>query len=463
MIQAMPNLLSRPRRLLFLALAAGLALRLGFIRYYAEIEGDPLIYGDIAKNWFFHGIYGLSKAGSIAPTIIRLPGYPLFLGLCFRLFGIEHYHAVLYAQAVADLLTCLLVGAIAGRMCGSRAGWWALWLAVLCPFTANYTAIAVTETLELLATAAAFYAFLRLLREPRLRWTLLLACSACYAALLRPDGALVGITLYPALLLYGRRPLGLGRSLRFAGLCVLLTAIPFTAWTIRNWRTFHVFQPLAPRYATEPYESTDPGFNRWVSTVCADFACTSDVYWNENSGPILESTLPSRAFDSPAQRRETSQLLDDYNRVTTLTPAIDARFGQLAAERIHDHPWRARLELPLLRLADMWLRPRVEELPIELRWWQYREHPAETEFSFAYAGLNLLLLLAALIGLYKRPPLTGAILVFLLLRCALLLTLETAEPRYTLECFPLMLVLAAVACSRCPTSPRAAFPVQPSE
>jgi Dolichyl-phosphate-mannose-protein mannosyltransferase len=462
MIQAMLNLLSRPRRLLLLALAAGLGLRLYFIRYFAEIEGDPLIYGDIAKNWFFHGIYGLSKSGAIAPTIIRLPGYPLFLGLCFRLFGIEHYNAVLFVQAAADLLTCLLVGAIARRICGARAGWWALWLALLCPFTANYTAIAVTETLELLATAAAFYAFLRLLREPRRRWALLLACSACYAALLRPDGALVGLTLYPAIFLYGRRSFGLGCSLRLAGLCLLFTALPFTAWTIRNWRTFHVFQPLAPRYATEPYESTDPGFNRWVSTVCADFTCTSDVYWNENSGPILESTLPSRAFDSPAQRRETRQLLDDYNRVTTLTPSIDARFGQLAAERIHDHPWRSRVELPLLRLADMWLRPRVEDLPIELRWWQYSLHSDETEFSFAYAGLNLCLLLAALIGLCKRPPLTGAILAFLLLRCALLLTLETAEPRYTLECFPLVLVLAAVAASRCPTSPRAAFPAQPS-
>ncbi len=45
----------------------------------------------------------------------------------------------------------------------------------------------------------------------------------------------------------------------------------------------------------------------------------------------------------------------------------------------------------------------------------------------------------------KRPPLRGAILVFVLLRCAVLLTLEAPEPRYTLEWFPPLIALAAVA------------------
>ena len=33
---------------------------------------------------------------------------------------------------------------------------------------------------------------------------------------------------------------------------------------------------------------------------------------------------------------------------------------------------------------------------------------------------------------------------FVALRCALLLTLDNSEPRYTLECFPVVIVLAAV-------------------
>src|ERR1700739_1946028 len=95
------------------ALAAGAALRLWFIHAYPEVQGDPLIYGDIAKNWMLHGIYGLSGATpaveAIRPTLIRLPGYPLFLVVCFRIFGVEHYHAVMYVQTGIELLTCLLI------------------------------------------------------------------------------------------------------------------------------------------------------------------------------------------------------------------------------------------------------------------------------------------------------------------------------------------------------------------
>jgi hypothetical protein len=36
-------------------------------------------------------------------------------------------------------------------------------------------------------------------------------------------------------------------------------------------------------------------------------------------------------------------------------------------------------------------------------------------------------------------------LAFVLLRCALLLTLDAPEPRYTLECFPVVIALAGVA------------------
>jgi hypothetical protein len=36
-------------------------------------------------------------------------------------------------------------------------------------------------------------------------------------------------------------------------------------------------------------------------------------------------------------------------------------------------------------------------------------------------------------------------LAFILLRCALLATIEAPEPRYTLECFPMVIALAAIA------------------
>ena len=430
-----------------LALAAGAALRLWFIHSYPEVQGDPLVYGNIAKNWMLHGVYGKTTSGILRPTLIRLPGYPLFLAACFKLFGMEHYHAVMFLQTAMDLASCLLIAAFTGRIWSAKAAWWALWLAVLCPFTANYAAVPLTETLEIFWISVALYALARFLDTdaPRWSWALLEALAWSYAAVLRPDGALLAVALCPAMVWYGGKLWGTKRLLRYAAVAAVLSVLPFVPWTIRNWRTFHVFQPLAPRYATDPGEFTDPGFNRWTKTVCVDLTCTWEVYWNVDSDVIDIAKLPSRAFDRSMQYEQTRQLLDDYNKTQTLTPAMDERFAQLAADRVSARPLRYYLALPLARLADMWLRPRTELLWIELRWWEFQHHEGETIFAWAYAGLNLLYLIAALFGVRRRPPLAGAMVTFILLRCALLVTIEAPEPRYTLECFPMIIALAAIA------------------
>lgn len=444
---------SRLRKWIFalVVLAAGAALRLWFIHAYPEVQGDTFIYGDIAKNWMLHGVYGRSVDGGIDPTLIRLPGYPLFLILCFRLFGMEHYNAVMFFETALDLTACLVIAGFARRIWSERAGWLALWLAALCPFTANYVAAPLTETPEIFCTALAFYALARFLETPGWRWALVQAVAWSYAALLRPDGALLAVALCPAMVVCGARRWGAGRMLRFAVAAGGLSVLPFVPWTIRNARTFHVFEPLAPRYAVDPGESTDPGFQRWSKSVCADLTCTSDVYWNANSDVIDFADLPARAFDSPAQTLETRELIAAYNRTTTITPQMDAEFAALAEERARAHPLRYHVELPLLRLADMAFRPRTEMLWIELRWWQFDRHEAETEFAAAYAALNLAYFVLALVGYFRKPRLRGAILAFIVLRCALLVTLEAPEPRYTLEFFPGLIALAAVALTRKPT------------
>ena len=81
-----------------LATLAGLALRLLFILPFPGVTTDSFVYGDIAKNWLQHGIYGLSGVGEVSPTYIRLPGYPAFLAVVFAIFGMEHYRAVLVVQ-----------------------------------------------------------------------------------------------------------------------------------------------------------------------------------------------------------------------------------------------------------------------------------------------------------------------------------------------------------------------------
>ena len=429
------------------ALAAGAALRVWFVRVFPQIQGDSLVYGDIARNWLTHGIFGRSVGGSptIAPTLVRLPGYPAFLALCFAAFGAQNYLTVLYLQVLVDLASCLLIAGFVHRVCGRRTALCALWLAALCPFTANYVAMPLAETLSIFCVSLGLFAFARVMERPDWGRIVTLAFAWSYCALLRPEGALLAVAFCPALIFYGRASPGLGRSFRIAFFCASISLLPFVAWTFRNWHTFHVFQPLAPRSATDPGERNPQGFDRWTRTWVADFASTYEVYWNVPGGDIDIHSLPERALDSPVEARSTGELITQYNAGDLLTPRIDAGFAALAAQRIRAHPLRYYAVLPLLRLADMWFRPRVEMLNIELRWWQYSQHRAETRIAYAYGAWNLFYLIAAGVGVFRWPRFAAAMVAYVVLRSLLLLTLAAPEPRYTLQCFPMVIAFAAAA------------------
>jgi hypothetical protein len=439
---------------LVLPLGAGLALRLWMLAKLFYVNGDMLVYGDLAKNLLLHGRYALTGSGALDATLIRLPGYPLFLAACFKVFGMENYFAAACVQVVLDLLACLPIAGFVRRIAPAQASRGAalacLWLAALCPFTASYSVLPIAEPPTLFVLALAMWAMASFRDHPRWASALFFTFAITAATFLRPDGVLAAVAFLPGLGLMRRQNGIPPRKLApMAVVCALLAMAPFAAWTWRNWRVFHVFEPLAPRLATDPGESTNPGWERWVKTWCLDFASTDEIYWAVEGNKLDLSALPSRAFDTPAQYQETAALARAYEaNGEGLSPEIDAGFARLAAERIAAHPWRYYLWLPLGRVADMWLRPRIENLPIDNDWWVYAHHHAETEFSWAWAGLNALYLLLAVAGLCLRPRLWWALAAYMLLRSALLWTVEAPETRYTLECFPMLFALGGVALGR---------------
>jgi hypothetical protein len=453
-----PGRAARPARAALgvaLPMAAGLALRILALKKLFEVNGDSLIYGGIAKNLLLHGRFALTtQSGEMYPTLIRLPGYPLFLAACFRLFGMENYFSACCAGIALELIGCLLLAGFVRRIVPQQysngAALLTLWLAALCPFTASYTAFPLTETPTLFMLTLALWSMARFRDQPGWKSALWFTFAVCGAALLRPDGALAALAFAPALIIgLPRDSVAPARLRSIAMVCILLALVPFAAWTGRNWHTFHVFEPLAPRLAVDPGEDPNLGWERWVKTWCLDYISTNEIYWNVPDDSLDVNELPARAFDSPAQHAETAALARDYNDGgMDLTPALDARFAQLAAERIAAHPLRYYLWLPLGRVADMWLRPRVENLPIDLDWWVYAHHYAETRFSWTWAALNALYLLLAIAGLCLRPRFWPAMLAYMLLRSAMLLTVSAPEARYTLECFPMLFALSGVALYR---------------
>ncbi|MBZ5504006.1 MAG: glycosyltransferase family 39 protein [Acidobacteriia bacterium] len=438
-----------------LATIAALALRLFFVFRFPHVAGDSLIYGDIAKNLLDHGIFGITDNGLPRSTLIRLPGYPGFLAAMFTLFGHEHYTAVMIAQALIDTNTCLVIAGLALELMNARAAKAAYLLAALCPFTACYVAAPLSETLSICCIAHTLYYGVRGLKalqqaaSGRHFWILAGLWSSA-AIFMRPDNGLVLPPLGLALLvLLLRRPNK--RQVVFAGILLAATSLgPLVPWTARNWRVFHVWQPLASRYANDPGEFVPHGFNHWVKTWLADYVSVEEVFWHVSGEPIDPLILPERAFDTRPEYEKTQALIARYNQELYITPEMDAEFEEIARLREEHNPLRYTIWLPFLRTTDMWLRPRTELLNIETRWWEFNQHEGETAFAVGWAGLCMLYIAAALRGwMHWRLGLAGVLLIgFVLLRSLFLSTLENPEPRYVLECFPVLLALAGGAFAR---------------
>ncbi len=445
------RMLAESRKYFLLVTLAAFALRLLFYFRFPHVTGDSLIYGDIARNWLDHGIYGLSHAEGPQPTWIRLPGYPAFLAVCFVLFGREHYNAVLLVQVVVDVVTCFFIADLARRTISERAGRLAFLLAALCPFTANYAVAPLAETLSILFTAIALdcaIAAFVVVEQGRSPWAAWIWCGVTVSAgiMLRPDGGilLVAVGLFLLWRMW-RQPVERAR-LFWGGLLVLAIAIaPLAPWTLRNWRGFHRFQPLAPRYASDPDEFVPDGFDKWMRTWVVDYVSTEEVYWQVPGEDVDLRNLPSRAFDDEEQRQQTQAIFGDYQKTHFVGPELNARFAELANERIRRHPLRYYVMLPMLRIGDMWLRPRTEMLPLDTRWWEYADDPRACAIAALWGLLNLLFLFAAVMGVVRGPcpRYLALMLLFVLLRSAFLGTMENPEPRYTLECYPIVLVLGA--------------------
>ncbi len=454
------QLLRKDARFFLAGTLVAVALRLVFVLHFPGIVDDSRLYADIAMNWLQYGVYGITNSGHVVPTLSRLPGYPAFLAAVFAVFGWSNFRAVLLIQILFDLGSCFLVADLARRLFNERAAKAAFMLAAACPFLANYSAAALTETLEIFFTVLALDLAcmgLASFSQPTnskstAQW---IGCGLSIGAciLMRPDGGILLAAIAGFLVLLflkailGQKPETL-RPLPIlrAGIILLVSALaPLVPWTLRNLHTLHRFEPLAPRYANDSDEPVMMGFNRWTKTWIVDYVSVEEIYWNVPGSEINVKQLPRRAFDSEQQRQETVSLFANYNRDHDVSPELDARFAALASARIHSAPFRYYLWLPALRIADMWLRPRTELLPSDPRWWEFNDARGWLAISIIFGLVNFVYVVAALAGFLRGREAHGfgLLIFFLVIRSLFLGTLENPEPRYTLECYPVVIVAAA--------------------
>jgi hypothetical protein len=464
------------------ALIAGLVLRLSFVLKFPANSGDTVLYEQMATNWLRNHLYAMEVFGKITPVDLRMPGYPAFLAFVYAITGRVGEDAklwVLLAQAIVDLLSCTIIAMLAATLSlmvsernpSQRVFLAAIWLAALCPFTANYTAVQLTEVFAVLFTATALLPLCLLIGRVRnngwmfikKNWRFandyryLAACGALLVGLgtlFRPEAPLLLMACWIVLgivLVWQRETQRWILTVIGTGLVCMLPLVP---WAIRNAVTLHEFQPLAPKNSNLPGELVPFGFMSWEKTWLFRFRDVYLVPWKLNSEAINVADIPDRAFDTPEEKARVAAILEPYNSDLTLTPEEDAAFAKLANERTARHPLRTYLWLPLARAITMWFTPRIELIPVSgtvfplVQSWQ--DDKLDQLVTVGFFFLNIAYIALAIWGalrLWRRSsavrPAVALLVVYLLVRTAFLTTLETPEPRYVLECFPALIALAA--------------------
>lgn len=442
---------------LVFALLAGFALRLLFVWRFPHEWPDSFVYEELARNLIDHRIYGLFLGGGkLTPLDIRVPGYPAFVASVYLLFGCSPLAAML-TQVVIDLATCVLTALLASLIAPAtlrrRAFVAALWLAAMCPFTASYTAVLVTEILATFLTAAALVLFVKAYQNQDQNRELVPTAGIWnpapwfwggllvgLATLVRPESPLLLIAVGLLLLIQWWRPAHWPKLLRTGTLLAVGVAAPLLPWAARNWYTLRTVQFLTPRYYAIPGDYVPRGFCAWTNTWLVRMRDVDQVFWKLGDDPIPIENVPNSAFDSPEERKRVAMLLDQYNATTTVTPEVDDAFGELARERAARHPLRTYVWISLRRSVSIWFTPRTECF---LR----ADAPVALPLTVAMVLANVLYLGLALVAAWRWRYRSGVLLLvaFMVVRTAFFAHVETPEPRYVLVCFPAVIALAALA------------------
>lgn len=484
----------------FLLLALSFRLFIA-LRLPNDEPDDGRLYSQIARNVLEQHIFSADSQPPYTPTLIRLPGYPLFLAGIYKVFGAGNNTAVRVAHALLDTGTCILIALVAFEWAieeerKHRAALIAFALAAVCPFTSIYVATILTEVptnfLAVAMVLAATFAFKSTLRKRAVPWWVVTGLCSGLAVLFRPDSGLfaaaIGATLILSALPVLRR---IRDAILFAAIFSLAFCLVLVPWTIRNRRLFHVFQPLAPAHAEMPGEFVPRGYLLWVRTWLDDERYVGPALWAMDTRRMSIDDFPDSAFDSDEERDRVAALLNKYNHPdeenpeeqaatdeddenqdeeeqsneeeeqpeqpedtnVEMTPAIDAGFEQIGKERVAHSRLRYYVKLPLKRAITLWFDTHSQYYPFngELLPLEDLDYDIHQQYWLPlFTGLTWIYSLLGVIGGWllwrsrdrnaRRWLLLAVLLIFL--RLGFFATLENPEPRYTVEFFPFLIVLA---------------------
>ncbi len=385
-----------PRLYVKTVLALAAAARLGVVWFAIFHDPKRHVFNMKLSN-LAHSLltgHGLSSpfGGSTGPTAFLAPGYPALVAGVFRLFGessLASAVVLMLLQTAMALMTCWLIMRVAEKQFGAKAAnisgsLWALGLPLLwLPSVLWETSLSTLLLLGLIRLA------LRCVERPdRTLWLVM--------------GAYCGLTMLvnPSLTLAMLAILAwTGYKTRFVSrlnpcLALLVLAVVFSPWPIRNARTMHAFIPMRSNLGFELWEGNRPGADGF-------FDMKLDLEHNQ------------REFDDYAAKGEVIYMRDKSTQ---------------AKAAIRSNPWRF-VKLTTKRIACFWTGVESESNGIVI----------------AHIAASSLLGLIGLLLLVRRKPGFALLLLLPLLIFPLPYYITHPDFRFREVLDPVMLMLAGYA------------------
>ncbi|MCW2953612.1 MAG: Dolichyl-phosphate-mannose-protein mannosyltransferase [Conexibacter sp.] len=199
-----------------------IALLYGFLAH-------PIFNPDDYVRWADH--FGRWWETADQQPVMRTPGYPLFLSLCFDL-GLGNA-PVIVLQSLALAATCVVTAGLTASVAGLRAGRLAAWVFAAYLPLLTYAGTAMTEVLATSLILLAVVATMRVRAQPAraLRWGAVASLAGALATIIHPNVAMYfGVLAIALVWLSG----SVRRAIRMAGVIVACTALIFGPWVVRN-------------------------------------------------------------------------------------------------------------------------------------------------------------------------------------------------------------------------------------
>lgn len=406
-----------------LAILAAIALAVRVIVYVMidyHVRADAEDYDRMGLALVERHVVTLAIAPPFEPTMFRPPGYPMFIGAIYAVFG-HSYGAVKIAQGLLSALAALGLARVAERG-RPGVGPWVLAAWALCPFDAVYSIALLSESLCATLLAASLCAFTyfqgwrrfaitgvllgltTLVRDIHLPFIPFLAA----AWLVLGDGGLRGWRprLPQAVVL---------------GLCAALTIAP---WTARNY---------AVSGKVVPVSSGRLGFSLWSGAAITSGAQIHDF-------PDGHREFDADIFVSDEERAQVGTAMN-------LPPKEeDALYKRWFQERVRTQPGKV-LGRWLVRAPKLWLGTRFDLFELKSSLLPYGSKQWKL-VKVGLFGMNTLYMVAGFAGAALAVRRRWALRWFVVpiaFTALVYLPLNSFENRYSMPVFPLLVALAAQA------------------